>query len=184
MAVLAFEQALPKLEAGVYIAPSADVIGAVEVGRDASIWFNCTVRGDVNHIRIGAETNIQDNSVLHVTGGRFALHIGCRVLVGHRVIAHGCTIGDHCLIGMGAIVLDGAVVGEGSIVAAGAVVPEGMVVPDGSLVAGVPAKVKRPVTDAERQRIAEGVQHYIELKNMYLRATARHTAAPSHHAMP
>ncbi|AEP12564.1 MULTISPECIES: gamma carbonic anhydrase family protein [Chloracidobacterium] len=179
MAILAFQQTFPKLAGGVYVAPSADVIGDVELGADVSIWFHCTVRGDVNDIRIGRETNIQDNSVLHVTGGQFPLRIGQGVVVGHRVIAHGCTIGDHCLIGMGAIILDGAVIGEGSIVAAGAVVPEGMVVPAGMLVAGVPAKVKRPVTDVERARIAEGVRHYVELKNIYL-----HAAAPGRYATP
>ncbi len=172
MGLLAFQQAFPRLAAGVYIAPSAAVIGDVELGGDASVWFHCTVRGDVHAIRIGEATNIQDNTVLHVTGGLFPLSIGRRVIVGHRVIAHGCTIGDDCLIGMGAIILDGAVIGAGSIVAAGAVVPEGMVVPAGMLVAGVPAKVKRPVTEAEQARIAEGVRHYIELKNIYLHAAA------------
>ncbi|MCS7080854.1 MAG: gamma carbonic anhydrase family protein [Chloracidobacterium sp.] len=178
MALLAFQGAFPKLADGVFVAPSAEVIGDVELGTDASVWFNCTVRGDVNDIRIGEETNIQDNSVLHVTGGLFPLRIGRRVVIGHRVIAHGCTIGDGCLIGMGAIILDGAVIGDGSIVAAGAVVPEGMVVPAGMLAAGVPAKLKRPVTEAEQARIAEGVRHYVELKNIYLRAAAsgRHTA--------
>ncbi|MGQ9897552.1 MAG: gamma carbonic anhydrase family protein [Acidobacteriota bacterium] len=179
MAILAFRQKFPKLAGGVYVAPSADVIGSVELGADASVWFNCTVRGDVNDIYIGRETNIQDNSVLHVTGGQFPLHIGQRVIVGHRVIAHGCTIGDHCLIGMGAIILDGAVIGEGCLVAAGAVIPEGMVVPAGMLVAGVPGKVKRSVTDLERARIAEGVQHYVELKNIYLQAdVSGHQAVP------
>ncbi|OYT72804.1 MAG: gamma carbonic anhydrase family protein [Chloracidobacterium sp. CP2_5A] len=179
MAILAFQQTFPRLAAGVYIAPSADVIGDVELGADASLWFNCTARGDVHYIRIGEETNIQDNSVLHVTSGRFPLHIGRRVVIGHRVIAHGCLIGDDCLIGMGAIVLDGATIGDGAIVAAGAVVPEGLVVPAGMLAAGVPAKVKRPVTDLERARIAEGVRHYVELKNIYLQASA-----PGRHARP
>ncbi len=179
MAILAFQQAFPKLAAGVYIAPSADVIGDVTLGVDVSVWFNCTARGDVHAICIGDETNIQDNSVLHVTDGAFPLRIGRRVIVGHRVIAHGCAIGDDCLIGMGAIILDGARIGDGAIVAAGAVVPEGMAVPAGMLAAGVPAKVKRPVTDLERARIAAGVRRYVELKNIYLQAFA-----PGRHAGP
>ncbi len=163
-----FQGTVPRLADGVYIAPSAEVIGNVEIGARSSIWFLCTVRGDIDSIRIGEDTNIQDNSVLHVTGGRFPLTIGSRVTMGHRVIAHGCTIGDRCLIGMGAIILDGAVIGDDSIVAAGAVVPEGMIVPPRTLVAGVPAKIKRETTETERERIAEGWRHYVELKDIYL----------------
>jgi gamma-carbonic anhydrase len=166
-----FQARSPRLGAGVFIAPTADVIGDVEIGDDSSVWFHCVVRGDVHFIRIGAETNIQDASVLHVTGGRFPLHIGNGVTMGHRVIAHGCVIGDECLIGMGAVILDGATIGDGAIVAAGAVVPEGMVVPPHTLVAGVPAKIKRSVGDEERARLAEGRTHYVALKNVYLNAT-------------
>jgi carbonic anhydrase/acetyltransferase-like protein (isoleucine patch superfamily) len=166
-----FQDRSPGFGAGVFIAPTADVIGDVEIGDDSSVWFHCVVRGDVHFIRIGARTNIQDASVLHVTGGRFPLRIGNGVTMGHRVIAHGCVIGDECLIGMGAVILDGAVIGDGAIVAAGAVVPEGMVVPPHTLVAGVPAKIKREVTDEERARLTEGWTHYVALKNVYLNAT-------------
>jgi gamma-carbonic anhydrase len=168
--IRSFKGQSPRLADGVYIAPSAEVIGDVTIGFNSSIWFLCTVRGDIDSIRIGDETNIQDNSVLHVTGGRFPLTIGSRVTMGHGVIAHGCTIGDRCLIGMGAVILDGAVIGDDSIVAAGALVPEGMIVPPGTLVAGIPAKIKRETTEAERERIAEGWRHYVELKDVYLAA--------------
>lgn len=158
----------PVLAATVFIEASAQVIGDVEIGEHSSIWFNSVVRGDVNWIRIGHHTNIQDCSVLHVTSERFSLTIGNYVTMGHRVIAHGCVIHNRCLIGMGSVILDGAVIGEDSIVAAGAVVPEGMVVPPRSLVAGVPGKIKRHVTNEELHRIAEGWTHYVELKNIYL----------------
>lgn len=166
--IRSFKDKSPRLADGVFIAPSAEVIGDVTIGINSSIWFLCTVRGDIDSIRIGDETNIQDNSVLHVTGGRFPLTIGNQVTMGHGVIAHGCTIGDRCLIGMGAVILDGAVIGDDSVVAAGALVPEGMIVPPGTLVAGIPAKIKRETTETERERIAEGWQHYVELKDVYL----------------
>lgn len=166
--IRSFRDKSPRLADGVYIAPSAEVIGDVTIGTNSSIWFLCTVRGDIDSIRIGSETNIQDNSVLHVTGGRFPLTIGNQVTMGHGVIAHGCTIGDRCLIGMGAVILDGAVIGDGAVVAAGALVPEGMIVPPNMLVAGIPAKIKRPTTEVEAERIAEGWKHYVELKDVYL----------------
>ncbi len=162
-----FQGIYPTIAPTAFVAHNATVIGNVELGEHSSIWYACVVRGDIDRIRIGSETNIQDGSILHVTGGRFPLTIGNRITMGHRVLAHGCTIGDHCLIGMGAIVLDGAVIGENSIVAAGAVVAEGMIVPPRTLVAGVPAKVKRAVTDEEIDRIAEGWQHYVELAGIY-----------------
>jgi carbonic anhydrase/acetyltransferase-like protein (isoleucine patch superfamily) len=122
---------LPKIAASAYIDPSAQVIGDVVVGERSSIWPNVTARGDVNTIRIGDDTNIQDNSVLHCDAGLFPLHIGHRVTVGHLAMLHGCSIEDDCLIGIGAVVLNGAKIGKGSVIAAGAVVPEGAEVPSG-----------------------------------------------------
>jgi carbonic anhydrase/acetyltransferase-like protein (isoleucine patch superfamily) len=126
------------------------VVGDVELGEGSSIWFQSVVRGDVNRIRIGARTNIQDHSTVHVTGGTHPTVVGDDVTVGHRVVLHGCTVKDRCLVGIGAIVLDGAVVEEEAMVGAGALVPPGMVVPSGTLVLGAPAKVKRTLSDEER----------------------------------
>ena len=153
----------------VFLAPSAIVIGDVETGDDASFWFGVVVRGDVNWIRIGSGTNIQDGSKLHVTTDRFPLAIGHRVSVGHGAIVHGCTIEDDCLIGIGATVLDGASIGSGSLVAAGALVPEGAEIPDGHLAMGIPARVVRPVSEEETQRILHTAEHYVKLKNSYLK---------------
>ena len=152
----------------VFLAPSATVIGDVQAGDDVSFWFGVVARGDVNWIRIGSGTNIQDGGKLHVTTDRFPLTLGDRVSVGHGAIVHGCTIGDDCLIGIGATVLDGASIGSGSIVAAGALVPEGTQIPDGSLALGIPAKVIRPVSEEERKRIRYTAERYIELKFAYL----------------
>ena len=153
----------------VFLAPSATVIGDIQAGNDVSFWYGVVARGDVNWIRIGNGTNIQDGSVLHVTTDKFPLTIGDRVSVGHGAIMHGFTIGDDCLIGIGAAVLDGASIGSGTIVAAGALVPEGAKIPDGSLVLGIPAKIVRPVTGEERKRIFHTAERYIELKNAHLK---------------
>jgi len=153
----------------VFLAPSATVIGDVQAGDDVSFWFGVVARGDVNWIRIGSGTNIQDGGKLHVTTDRFPLTIGDRVSVGHGAIVHGCTIGDDCLIGIGATVLDGASIGSGSIVAAGALVPEDTQIPDGSLALGIPAKVIRPVSEEERKRILYTAKRYVVLKNEYIK---------------
>lgn len=158
---------VPKIAASAYIDPSAQVIGDVEVGERSSIWPNVTARGDVNSIRIGEDSNIQDNSVLHCDADFFPLNIGNHVTVGHLAMLHGCTIEDDCLIGIGAIVLNGAKVGRGSVVAAGAVVPEGAEIPAYSMVMGVPAKVKRPLTDEERDRFTQNATHYVEAARTY-----------------
>jgi len=152
----------------VYIAPTATIIGDVHAGDDVSFWYGVVARGDVNWIRVGSGTNIQDGSKLHVTTDRFPLSLGDGVSVGHGAALHGCTIGDHCLIGIGAIVMDGAAIGPGAIVAAGALVPEGVNIPEGSLVMGVPARVVRPVKEEEKQRIQHTCKRYIELKNAYI----------------
>jgi carbonic anhydrase/acetyltransferase-like protein (isoleucine patch superfamily) len=144
-----------------WIAPNATVLGDVTIGEGASIWYGCVVRGDTDKIRIGAETNIQDLTMVHVDEG-VPCTIGARVGVGHRAILHGCTVEDECLIGMGAVVLNRAVIGTGSVVAAGAVVPEGMIVPPGSLVMGVPGRVVRKVDETLKARITGTWKHYVE----------------------
>ena len=145
----------------VFIAPGAKVLGEVSIGRDSSIWYNSVVRGDLAPVSIGAETNVQDLSVLHVDE-EFPCKVGSRVGVGHRAILHGCTVEDECLIGMGAVLLNGVHVGTGSVVGAGALLPEGMQVPPGSVVLGIPARVVREVDDELRDRIRITWQHYID----------------------
>ncbi len=149
------------------------MIGDVEVGENASVWFQCVLRGDVEVIRIGANSNVQDGSVLHTDGGAPTI-IGEWVTVGHRAIIHGCIIEDHCLIGMGAILLSHARVGEGSIVAAGSLVPERSVIPPRSLYMGVPARFRREVTESDRALIEARALHYVRSRETYL-AARRHS---------
>ena len=169
MALRPYKGKMPVVGAEVFIEQSAQVIGDVTIGARSSIWFNCVVRGDVNYIRIGEETNVQDLSCLHVLRDRFPLVLGDRVTIGHSVTLHGCTIGDQCLVGMGAIVLDGAQIGEGCLVAAGALVTPGTKVPAFSLVLGSPAKVVRPLDDAERKMTADFAANYVRYAESYLR---------------
>lgn len=157
----------PRLDGSVFVADTALVIGDVALGSDTSVWFGCVVRGDVHRIVIGAETNIQDLTMVHVTGGLHATAIGDRVTVGHRAILHGCTVQDRCLIGMGAIILDGAVVETGAIVAAGALVPPGARVPAGMLAMGSPARVARAVTPTEDAGIDDSASKYVMLARRY-----------------
>ena len=135
-------------------------MGDVTLGPGASVWYGTVLRGDMDRIEVGANTNLQDGTIVHVDAGRPAL-IGARVGVGHRAILHGCTVEDECLIGMGSVLLNGVVVGTGSVVAAGAVLREGMVVPPGSVVMGVPGRVVRPVDETLRARITETWEHYV-----------------------
>ena len=158
----------PKIDESCFVAETAIVLGDVEIGPQCSIWYGASLRGDVNYIRIGRGTSVQDNVTCHVDRGEFPLEIGEQVTLGHNCVVHGCTIEDRCLIGMGAIVLDGAVVGEESIVAAGAVVTPGTTVPPRSLAAGVPAKVIRELTGADVQAIVNNAQAYIKLNGIYL----------------
>lgn len=151
----------PKIHPSVYIDASAQVIGDVEIGERSSIWCHAVVRGDVNYIRIGQRTNIQDTAVLHVTHETHPLILGSMITVGHGAILHGCVIGDRCLIGMRAVVLDGAIVGEEVIVGAGALIAEGKEIPSRSLVVGAPARVIRKVTDEDIQRVLEGTERYV-----------------------
>jgi carbonic anhydrase/acetyltransferase-like protein (isoleucine patch superfamily) len=158
----------PVIGAGVFLAETAVVIGAVELGAQSSIWYGTTLRGDVMPIRVGARTNIQDGTIVHVSSGKFGTTIGDDVTIGHGAIIHACTIEDGCLIGIGAIILDGARIGRGSLVGAGALVTPGTDIPPGSLVIGSPAKVKRAVNDQERAQIAYGAAHYVEVTRRYL----------------
>jgi len=158
-----------QVAASAYVDPSAQVIGEVAIGERSSIWPCVVIRGDVGLIRIGDETNIQDNSTLHSDEG-FPLTIGNRVTVGHQVMLHGCTIEDEVVVGIGAVVLNGARVGRGAIIAAGALVPEGMEVPPGAVVMGVPGKVRRQVTPEEKRRFALNLQHYIDKARIYREA--------------
>ena len=162
---------LPGIALSAYVDSSAQVIGDVVIGERSSIWPGVVVRGDVHYIRIGNETNIQDNSVLHCDAPDFPLVIGNRVTVGHLAMLHGCVIEDNTLIGIGAIVLNGARVGEGSIVAAGTVVPEGMQIPPNTMVMGVPGKVRREITAEERKRFSINADHYVEACRIYLEET-------------
>jgi carbonic anhydrase/acetyltransferase-like protein (isoleucine patch superfamily) len=148
---------------------SAVVVGDVTVGADASLWFGAVVRGDVNFVRIGARTNVQDHAVLHVTSRAHPTVVGDDVTLGHRVTLHGCTVKDRCLVGIGAIVMDGAVVGEESIVGAGALVPQGMVIPPRTLAVGAPARVKRPLTPDEIAFFRASAENYVRYARQYLR---------------
>jgi len=165
--ILSYKGIYPKLHQSVFIVESAIIIGDVEIGEYSSVWFNAVIRGDVNYIRIGYRTNIQDLCMLHVTKDTHPLILGNEITVGHSVTLHGCTIKDRCLIGMGATILDGAVVGEDCIIGAGALVLEGSVIPPGTLVIGFPAKPKRDLTDAERARIKQSAQNYIDYARTY-----------------
>jgi len=161
------------------VAPNAAVIGDVEIGRASSIWFGCTVRGDVNRIRIGVRSNLQDGTVVHVTHDGNPTLIGDEVTVGHGCIIHACTLEDRCFIGMGATVMDGVVVETGAMVAAGALVPPGKRIKSGELWVGVPARHVRAIPDEERASWPERVQLYVELAAEYRAAVAQQSARNS-----
>ncbi len=167
MSILPYAGVSPKLHPSVFVAEGAHVIGDVEIEKDSSIWFNAVIRGDVNFIRIGERTNIQDASVLHVTHKRYPLIIGSNVTVGHSAVVHAATVNDFSLIGMGAVILDNACVGPYSLVAAGAVVVSNSIIPEGVLAAGVPAKVVRPLTGEERQFLIQSARNYVEYVASY-----------------
>ncbi|MFZ3571920.1 MULTISPECIES: gamma carbonic anhydrase family protein [unclassified Streptomyces] len=156
----------PKVDPEAFVAPTSVVIGDVTLHAGASVWYGAVLRSEVEPITLGADSNIQDNCTVHVDLG-FPATIGERVSVGHNAVLHGCTVEDDCLIGMGATVLNGAVIGAGSLVAAQALVPQGMVVPPGSLVAGVPAKVRRELSAEEREMVTLNGTHYVELAKVH-----------------
>jgi carbonic anhydrase/acetyltransferase-like protein (isoleucine patch superfamily) len=171
-----FQDKTPKLANSVFVAPGAAVIGDVEIGEFSSIWFNSVVRGDVNFIRIGKRTNIQDLSVVHVTRSEAPTPsptlIGDDVSVGHRVILHGCTVKNGALIGMGAILMDRVVIGENAIIGAGSLVTEGTQIPAGHLALGSPAKVIRPLKPEEITGLKKLALHYVELAKTYKNQTS------------
>lgn len=158
---------MPRIADSAYIDSSAQIIGDVVIGERTSVWPNVAIRGDVNYIRVGEETSIQDNTVVHVDRQTYPCLIGNRVTVGHSAVLHGCVVSDGALIGIGAIVLNGATIGAGAIVAAGALVPEGMEVPANMLVMGTPAKVKRQVTADEQERFQGNCDSYVRLSAIY-----------------
>ncbi|MET0404071.1 MAG: gamma carbonic anhydrase family protein [Cystobacter sp.] len=161
MTVRRFQEQLPRIPPSCFIEDSAQVIGDVELGEDSSVWFNSVLRGDVNGIRIGRRTNIQDLTMIHVTSQTQTV-IGDDVTVGHRVILHGCRVGDRVLVGMGAIVMDDVEIGEDCIIGAGTLLTPGTKIPPGSLVVGSPGKVKRPLSPEERSFLVESARHYVE----------------------
>ncbi len=150
----------PQIDNSCFIAPGAVIIGDVEIGPESSIWFGTVLRADINYIKIGRLTNLQDNMVVHVNHNDFPTVVGNYVTVGHGAILHGCTVENNCMIGMNAVILDGAVIGEGSIVAAGSVVKSSQRMPPGVLAAGNPAAIKRDLTDEERQTIKQSAIDY------------------------
>lgn len=174
MSIREFENTTPAIASGVYVDPRALVIGAVSIAEDASLWPNVVARGDVNRIEIGARTNIQDGSILHVSHdsefapGGFALRIGADITVGHRCILHGCTVEDRCLVGMAATVMDGAILRSGVLLGAGSLVPPGQELEGGFLWMGSPARKVRPLRETERAFLEYSARHYVELKDRYL----------------
>jgi len=157
----------PIVPASAFIAPGAILLGAATLGEETSLWYSAIVRADINRIIIGAQSNVQDGSVLHVSDA-YACEIGERVTIGHRAVVHACKVHDEVLVGMGAILLDGCEIGARSIVAAGALVPKGMKVPEGSLVIGTPARVVRPLSLEEQAQNHRLALKYVELSRRYL----------------
>jgi len=164
--ILPFNGKTPTIGAGVFIAPTAVIIGDVTIGDGSSIWYGTVLRGDMAPIRIGAQTNLQDLTMVHTDYGHPAI-VGDRVSVGHRAVVHGCRVEDEALVGIGAVVLNGAVVGRGSVVAAGSVVREGQEIPPGVLVAGIPAVIKRKIEAEAAELFRLPYQHYIALANAH-----------------
>jgi len=172
--ILKFKKWYPKIHKKAWVAPSADVIGNVKIGKDSSIWFGTVIRGDVHKIRIGKRTSVQDLSMIHVThykkedmsDGNPTI-IGDDVTIGHKVMLHGCTIEDGCLVGMNATILDGAIIGKGSIVGAHSLVTQNKKFPPNSLIMGSPAKVVKTLTKEESYKLIEHSQRYVKFKNEY-----------------
>jgi carbonic anhydrase/acetyltransferase-like protein (isoleucine patch superfamily) len=163
-----FKNMIPKIDKSVYIAPSADIIGDVVIGENSSVWFGAVLRGDIDYIKIGKNTSIQDNAVIHVTGNKYPTIVKDNVVVAHGAILHGCTIEDGVMVGMGAIVLDNAVIGKNSIVAAGALVKSGDIVPENVIVAGIPAKVVKKTGDKNIENHKRILNNYSKVREEYL----------------
>ena len=171
--ILPYNRIQPTIASRVFVAESADLIGDVTVGEDSSVWFRAVLRGDVNFIRIGARSNIQDGSVLHGMKDLYPVIVGDEVTVGHNVTLHGCTIESLCLIGMGSVILNNAQIGEGSIIAAGSLVTENTVVPPRSLFLGAPARFRRHLTHEDEEVIRRYAANYVAYKDSYLAGTRR-----------
>jgi carbonic anhydrase/acetyltransferase-like protein (isoleucine patch superfamily) len=167
--IRSYQGKLPRIAAGCYIDPSAQILGDVEIGERSSVWMNAVLRGDVNSIRLGSCSNVQDCSVLHGQRNLYAVTVGDWVTIGHNATVHGCVVEDECLIGIGARVLNNARIGKGSIIAAGSIVPEHTVVPPRTLWAGVPAKMRRELSDKDRALILEYAQNYLDYVEIYLK---------------
>jgi carbonic anhydrase/acetyltransferase-like protein (isoleucine patch superfamily) len=159
----------PVVPASCYVDQSAQLIGDVELGEHASVWMNAVLRGDVNSIRLGARSNVQDCAVLHGMRNLYPVIVGEMVTIGHNATVHGCVLEDAVLVGIGAVILNNARIGEGSIIAAGAVIPEQMVIPANSLVAGVPGKIKKTLGDEDRKMILKYAQNYLDYTAIYLK---------------
>ena len=170
--IRSFQGTTPTFGAGCYIDASAQLIGEVTLGDHSSVWMNAVLRGDVNSIRVGSRTNIQDCAVLHGQRHLYSVNVGDLVTIGHNATVHGCTVEDEVLIGINAVVLNHARIGTGSIVAAGAVVPEHAVIPPNSLIAGVPGKLRRVLGPEDRKLILTYAQNYLDYVAIYLRETA------------
>tara|TARA_R110002072_G_scaffold251761_1_gene410640 strand:- start:2308 stop:2835 length:528 start_codon:yes stop_codon:yes gene_type:complete len=168
--IISIKGKTPEIAADAFIAPSADVIGDVVIGEKSSVWFNCVVRGDVYSIRIGKRSNIQDGTIIHVSGGTHPTNVGDDVLVGHNCIIHGCTLEDGSFVGMGTTILDGVVVESGGMVAAGALVTPNKRIPSGELWGGSPARFLRKLSEEERANLTSGADHYAELSQEYREA--------------
>jgi carbonic anhydrase/acetyltransferase-like protein (isoleucine patch superfamily) len=166
--IRSYQGITPVVPVTCYVDASAQVIGDVVLGEQASIWMNAVVRGDVNSIRIGAKSNVQDCAVLHGMRNLYPVIVGEMVTIGHNATVHGCVIEDAVLVGIGAVILNNARIGEGSIIAAGAVIPEQMVIPPNSLVAGVPGKIRRTMGDEDRKMILKYAQNYLDYTAIYL----------------
>ena len=157
----------PTLDPTAFVVPNASIIGDVVVGPRSSLWFQVVVRGDVNHIRIGARTNIQDGAVVHVTNKTHPTIIGDDVTIGHNATLHGCTVGDRCLVGIGAVILDGVEIGSDCLIAAGTLVTPGSLIPPGSLVMGSPAEVRRALSKDEIIHLKQSAENYLSYQEMY-----------------
>jgi carbonic anhydrase/acetyltransferase-like protein (isoleucine patch superfamily) len=171
--IRSYQGKTPVVPASCYVDTSAQLIGDVELGEHASVWMNAVLRGDVNAIRLGARSNVQDCAVLHGMRHLYPVIVGEMVTIGHNATVHGCVLEDAVLVGIGAVILNNARVGEGSIIAAGAVIPEQMVIPANSLVAGVPGKIKKTLGDEDRKMILKYAQNYLDYTEIYLREMAR-----------